>query len=414
MRPLLTLLLLGLTLKAVPQVVKAEYFYDNAAVAYGQGISLTVPSNTGDVQITADLPVTGLSPGFHQVFFRVKDAVTGWSTLTPVTFLRLNPAELFTGFRYGFDFETDVNTWTYQAFTSPSTNVSFDIDIPLTGLSPGFHQIFCQAKDANGEWSPLTPKTFLNLDPHEIIAGFKYCFDAGTEAWTYRAFPSPSADVSFNVDLDLGTLPKGIHYFEAMAKSATGIWSPISRGTFFNINTEPLDITALEYYFEDESGVAGSLLSVNNFTPSPNVTLDSVTFSIPAGSLENLKKYFVYIRGVDEEGTRGFYMKDTIVYHVSPVGIKDMIHLTPRILVFPNPASEMVSLKFVPLENQGDLIIRVIDGTGRIVTEEDFSFSEADHYTLDVSDLKPGIYMIVINTTAGKPAARATFVKKNK
>ena len=81
MRALLTLLLLGLALKASPQVVKAEYFFDDAAVAYGQGISLTVPSNTGDVQITADLPVTGLSPGFHQVFFRVKDAENGWSPL---------------------------------------------------------------------------------------------------------------------------------------------------------------------------------------------------------------------------------------------------------------------------------------------------------------------------------------------
>jgi len=79
-------------------------------------------------------------------------------------------------------------------------------------------------------------------------------------------------------------------------------------------------------------------------------------------------------------------------------------------MVFPNPVSEMVSLKFVPLENQGDLVLRIFDETGRIMAEEDFSFSEADHYTLNVSGLKPGIYRIVINTTAGKPAARATFV----
>ena len=63
-----------------------------------------------------------------------------------------------------------------------------------------------------------------------------------------------------NAELDLGNLSKGIHYFEAMAKSASGKWSSISRGTFFNNYTEPLNITALEYYFEDESGVAGSLL----------------------------------------------------------------------------------------------------------------------------------------------------------
>ena len=412
MRSLFTLLLLGLALKATPQVVKAEYFFDNAAVAYGQGISLTVPSNTGAVQITAELPVIGLSPGFHQVFFRIKDAVKGWSTLTPITFLRLNPVEMFAGFRYGFDVQTDANTWTYQAFPSPSTNVSLDIDIPLASLSPGFHQIIFRVKDAAREWSQLTPKTFLKLNPHEMIAGFRYCFDAGTEAWIYRAFPSPSADVSQNVELDLGTLPKGIHYVQAMAKTVGGEWTPISMGTFFNIYTVPLNITALEYYFEDESGVAGSLLKVNNFTPAPNVTLDSLTFSIPVGTLENLKKYYVYIRGVDEKGNRGFYMKDTIVYHSSTTGIKDLIHLTPKIMVYPNPASEMVNLKFVPLENQGDLIIRVFDGTGKIVAEKKFSFMEADHYTFSTSELIPGVYRIVICTIAGKPVVRSTFVKK--
>lgn len=338
MRALITLLFLGLTLKAFPQVVEAEYFFDDAAVAYGQGTSLTVPSNIGDVQITADLPVSGLSPGFHQVFFRVKDAVTGWS--------------------------------------------------------------------------PLTPKTFLKLNPEEIIVGFSYCFDEGTEAWIYRTFPAPATDVSLNVELDLGTLPKGIHYFEAMAKTATGEWTPIAKGTFFNNYAEPMNITALEYYFEDESGVAGSLFTVNSFTPSPNVTLDSLTFSIPAGTLENLKKYFVFIRAVDEVGNRSFYVKDTIVYHKSTTGVKDLVYLAPEIMIFPNPAGDIVNLRFVPLDYHSDYIIKIFDGTGRVTMTDKFSFREAGHYTVDASNLAPGVYRIAIFTTEDKPIARATFIKK--
>ena len=371
MRELFTLLLLGLSLEALPQVVKAEYFFDNTAVAYGQGTSLTVPSNTGNVDITADLTVSSLSPGFHQAFFRVKDAVKGWSPLTPKTFLKLNTVELFTGFSYGFNAETDVKAWTYQAFTSPSANVSMDVEIPVASLSPGFNQIIFRAKDAGREWSTLTPKTFLKPDPHETIVGFKYCFDAGTEAWTYRAFPSPSTDVGLNAELDLGTLPKGIHYFQAMAKSATGKWSPISRGTFFNIYTEPLDITSLEYFFEDGSGVISPLYIVNNFTPSPHVTLDSLTFSVPVSSLENLKMYFVYFRAVDVAGNRSFFMKDTIVYHSGTTGIGDLIHLTPELMIYPNPASEMVNLKLsVPMDYPGDFVIRVFDDPGVAVEEK--------------------------------------------
>jgi hypothetical protein len=414
MRVIFILLLLGLSLKASPQVVKAEYFFDDAAVAYGQGISLTVPSNTGDAQITGDLPVTSLSPGFHQVFFRVKDAIKGWSPLTPKSFLKPNAHEIITGFKYCIDTQEDVNSWIYTAFPSPSSDVSMDVDFSLPDLSPGFHQIFFQAEYTSREWSPITPKTFIKPWPLETIVGFRYCIDGqpGTETWSYRAFPAPSTNVSMDFELDLGTLSKGIHYFEAMAKSENGIWTAISGGTFFNIYSEPIDITALEYYFEDENGVASSLFSVNNFTHSPNVTLDSVTFSIPVSSLENLKKYFVYIRAVDEERTRSFYAKDTIVYHTLTTGIKDLIYLTPELMVFPNPVSEMVNLKFVPLNYSGEFIISVFDGTGRIVAEEKFSFSEADHYVFDASALISGVYRIAICTTAGKPVARATFVKK--
>jgi hypothetical protein len=414
MRALLTLLLLGLALKALPQVVKAEYFFDDAAMAYGQGTSLTVPSNTGDVQITAELPVSSLSPGIHQVYFRVKDAIKGWSPLTPKSFLKPNAHEVIIGFKYCIDTQSDVNSWIYTAFPSPSSDAGMDVDFSLTGLSPGFHQIFFQAKNATREWSPIAPKTFIKPWPLETIVGFKYCIDGqpGTETWTYRAFPAPSTNVSMDVELDLGALSKGIHYFEATAKSESGIWTAISRGTFFNLYAEPLDIKALEYYFEDEAGVSGSLYSVNNFTHSPNVTLDSVTFSIPVSSLENLKKYFVYIRAVDEEGNRSFYMKDTIVYHTGTTGIKDRIYVTPELMIFPNPVSEMVNLKFVPLDHRGDFIISVVDETGRIVAEEKFSFSEADHHVLDASALISGVYRIVICTTVGKPVARATFLKK--
>ena len=65
MRTILTLLLIGLAAKAMPQIVQAEYSIDNAAVAYGQGTSLTVPANSGEVTITAVLPVDNLSPAIY-------------------------------------------------------------------------------------------------------------------------------------------------------------------------------------------------------------------------------------------------------------------------------------------------------------------------------------------------------------
>jgi len=353
MRRILTLVLLAITLRAMPQAGEAtgtkgffpdavgiaEYFFDNASVGYGQGISLTVPFNMGDVVITAEPSVIVLSPGFHTATFRVWDTLRGWS----------------------------------QSVT----------------------------------------RTFLKPWPQQNIASFRYRIDAstGTESWTNRAFPSPSTDVIMNLEFDVGSLQEGTHFVEASARSANGIWSHITKGTFFSYSNVPLNIKALEYYFEDESGAPGPQLSVSNFTPSPHITLDSMTFSVPLPSLENLKKYYIYIRAVDEAGNKGMYMKDTIMYYAYSVGINDMILLTPELIVFPNPAADLVNIKLVTLDQSGDMLIRVFDETGKIVIEEKFSFFETDHYSIDASGLAKGVYRIAIISLAGRPVAKATFVK---
>ncbi|MBG0860707.1 MAG: T9SS type A sorting domain-containing protein, partial [Bacteroidales bacterium] len=115
---------------------------------------------------------------------------------------------------------------------------------------------------------------------------------------------------------------------------------------------------------------------------------------------------------VNEAGIRSFYVKDTIVYHNYVQGIKDLISVTPNLMIFPNPVSEIINFKLIALDNRDDMIIRLFDETGRIVSEKSFSFRETDHYTVSASDLISGIYRIIITTKTGEPVARATFVKK--
>lgn len=340
MRALFTVILLGITLNALSQINRAEYYFDDGSPAFGQGTPVTVPANTGDVVITEEISASSLSPGFHQLFFRVRDNVKGWSQPVMRTFFKSWPEQNITGFRYRID--------------------------PITG----------------------------------------------GEAWTYQAFPAPSTNAVMSLEINAGTLPDGIHYLEASANAANGVWSHISKGTFFSYSRVPANIKALEYYFEEEGGAAGPLLSISNFAPSTHVTLDSVTFSVPVSSLVNLKKYYVWVRAVDENGNRGLYMKDTITYHAYTTGIRDQIMLTPELMVFPNPTSGLVNIKLVTLDQPGDLYLKIFDETGRFIKEETFSFTEMDYYLLDASDLGKGVFRIAIYTSAGRPVARATFIKK--
>jgi hypothetical protein len=339
MRTILTLLLIGLAAKAMPQIVQAEYSIDNVAVAYGQGTSLTVPANSGEVTITAVLPVDNLSPGIHQAFFRVKDATEGWSVLMSKVFLIPEALDTIVGFRYRIDPQAEGSTW------------------------------------------------------------------------SYNIFPSPSVDVEYALEIDLGEISKGIHFIEAMAVSKSGIWTPVSKGTFLSLYSEPLNITSLEYYFEADDASTSPLYVTSNFDPSPVVTLDSVTFTIPVTSLENLKRYLIYVRAVDETGNKSFFLSDTIVYH-GVTGLEDQIYLAPDLLVYPSPVSDLLNIRFLPLNHNSDYIIRLYDAAGRTVMEKNLFFSRDEYAILETSALMPGVYRIVIFTTAGVQVTHSEFVKR--
>ncbi len=339
MRTILTFLMLGLAVKAVPQIVQAEYSIDSAAVPYGQGTSLTVPVNTGDVTITADLQVSDLSPGFHQVFFRVRDAVEGWSSLLSKIFLIPQPLDTIVGFRYSIDPQSAGSTWTY-----------------------------------------------------------------GT-------FPSPLPDVDYTLEIDLGGISQGVHFIEALAVTRSGIWTPVSKGTFLSLYSEPLNITSLEYYFEDEAASVSPVYTISDFDPNTHVTLDSVTFSIPVTSLVNMKQYIINIRAVDEAGNKGFFLSDTLVYH-GPTGLEDRIYLSRNIMLFPNPVSDIVNVKFISLNNNSDYFFRLYNSAGQMVMEKELFFSGDGYSILETSGLMSGVYRIVIYTNAGNRVAHGEFVKR--
>ena len=339
MRTIISLILLGVAMKAMPQIIQAEYLFDNNDAAYGQGITLTVPGNSGEVTISDTLSVDGLMPGIHQAFFRVKDAFEGWS---------MQMSKLF-----------------------------------------------------------LIPRLL------DTVIGFSYRIDPQSEGsiWSYKPFLSPSIDVSYSFEIDLGDISKGIHYIEAMAVTKGGIWTPVSKGTFFSLYSEPLNITSLEYYFEAGDASASAIYSVSNFTPAPNITLDSVTFSIPVSSLENLKSYFIYVRAVDEEGNKSFFLSDTIVYR-GPTDLKEKIYIEKGMMLFPNPVSDLLNIRLFSMNTGKNYIVKLFDAAGRKVIEKELFFGNNEYTLLETSGLKSGVYRIVIYSYNGRQITHGEFVKK--
>ncbi len=66
--------------------------------------------------------------------------------------------------------------------------------------------------------------------------------------------------------------------------------------------------------------------------------------------------------------------------------------------VFPNPATEIINLKFISAEKR-NIEISVANQFGKVVRDNiKYSANGNDAFSIDVSDLSPGVYYVQLNT----------------
>lgn len=140
--------------RAPENIVDAEFFI-NTDPGVGNGTPISTGTPDTSVLASFNTQTTGLSPGFHHLFVRVKDINGVWSLYTGRGFLiktpKIPPAPLYIG-EYFFNDDPGVGNGTPVNFTSAdSVNVTFPTI--TSSLQPGFNHLFFRAKDQMGRWS---------------------------------------------------------------------------------------------------------------------------------------------------------------------------------------------------------------------------------------------------------------------
>lgn len=79
-----------------------------------------------------------------------------------------------------------------------------------------------------------------------------------------------------------------------------------------------------------------------------------------------------------------------------PTSISEQDIAEKEIKVYPNPSNGQINLKF-NLENPSNVELSITDINGRLVHHIDFS-EETNYYQVNISSLRPGLYMVNINT----------------
>ena len=275
-----TVLLLASAMQAQnPMVV--EYFLDTDP-GYGQARSATI--STGINQLEFD--VSDASPGYHLLSVRSQGSQGRWSATMSRPLFIDRPQDIVY-VEYYIDDDPGVGEGT--PLTLPAQGYKFHLDLGLQinteGMALGEHELFVRACDALGQWTDVESRQFTIVEASGEepaikgdLARMEYFFD--TDPGYGNAFPLKQASTGENTyQMSFESLTAGYHLLGIRAQDEDGRWSTVMSRPIYVTN--PLKVTALEYFIDDDPG-EGKALAV----PLPDDLSEPFAFQVPATQLE--------------------------------------------------------------------------------------------------------------------------------
>ena len=227
----------------VKPIAAIEYFIDTDP---GAGNGTPLPT-AGGLTVSENFQITlpTLTSGFHNLFIRAKDTDGVWSMYEGrVFYVQPEPLVLtsspIAAAEYFFDTEPGVGNGTALASFSAATPLNMTTQVPTTGLSEGFHNLFLRTKDSKGKWSmyegrvvyiqPAVASTVIE----PIIAG-EYYFntDPGLGKGIAIDTGTPAESISVTLsDIATSTLGAGDHNVFIRVKDNGKNWSLAEKRAF--------------------------------------------------------------------------------------------------------------------------------------------------------------------------------------
>ncbi|RAK70700.1 hypothetical protein DLM85_07705 [Hymenobacter edaphi] len=278
---------------AAQTISQAEYYLDGPDPGYGAATPITISTPAADLAgLSFSANVSGLGAGFHRLSVRTKDAAGPWSLTTRRTFYyeplaatasNVNKVEYFVDTDPGFGSATDVPV----TAGTDLAGVSFSLN--AGSLAAGFHIVGVRSRDANGQWSLTTRRTFyyepaataaVNITKAEYFIDTDPGFGAATDI----PVASPATDVSgLAFSLNVSSLAAGFHQLGVRTRDANGQWSLTTRRTFYY---EPaaaaaVNITKVEYFLDADPGFG----SGTDVPVTAGLDVAGVAIAVPVSSL---------------------------------------------------------------------------------------------------------------------------------
>ena len=229
---------------------KIEYWFDND-MSFKQEIPVTRHDDKGNAVFDGNMNLSSLPMGLHRVSYRAVSSSGNLSSIvytTPVMKTgngKLDILEYWVG--------KDGQKQTLQSKTCSDGVSIFDGDLKLGSLPIGLHQLNYRAVSSDGTASSTVYSTIIMKSGTGNIDKIEYWFD--NDMSFKQEIPCTSVDENGNIifdgDMNLNSLPLGLHSVSYRAASSTGSLSSIVYTTMvMKMGTSGTD--KLEYWFGDK------------------------------------------------------------------------------------------------------------------------------------------------------------------
>ena len=241
MRYVLTILVLAwaCVCNVQGQISQVEYFLSKDP-GLGNGTPVVITEGN-DIGVAFDVDVSSLTPGFHVLGVRARDAAGQWSHTTMNTVLVLpkpvmEPVTLKT-VEYFIDVDPGYGSGTPIATANGKADAVMALHVDLSDLTLGYHTLYVRALDSENRWSQTTANHFyVGADQiAENIVAFHYKFtatDFESDSYTYQV-TVPATDVQADFTANLDQLPApGEYTLHIYAETASGQEGVVSTRVF--------------------------------------------------------------------------------------------------------------------------------------------------------------------------------------
>lgn len=228
--------------------------------------------------------------------------------LTVTTGGAVSPASQLAAGEYFFDDDPGFGNGTPVAF-APDSIADVSLNVAVSVLQSGVHNLFLRVRETDGLWGIAQRRTLLispvNRDtPNpDIIAG-EYFFDDDPGFGAGSSVPIlPDSVIEVTSITNVTALQPGVHQLFFRTKDARGLWSVAQgRGVFvseINRDTPKPDITAAEYFFDNDPGFGNGL----PVAITPDSTIEKSLVAAVSGLSGGLHQ--LYFRTKDARGLWG-------------------------------------------------------------------------------------------------------------